>query len=197
MIAARDIAALVRALDDELLVALVAPILRERLGLSRRRRTLPEPVRAPEHPLGDLGPLDDSPRVETIGGEHAERARRAANEARAAIASLCDPVGLDGADGAVQARREAIESTTMPRSLPMFPLPVDKITSGDHPFACEPLHATLLARSCVHRQKVASKEHRDGLRAGQLVALGRRENYGTCRDCALGRAVAARLGGGS
>ncbi len=158
-----DIAALVRALDDEALVALVAPALRARLRRRAHRRARPAMVRAPEPTLGDLGPLDDGP-----------------------IAALAKQVLARGAE---------VLADRSPRVLPV--VRAEEITRPEQLFDCKPLHATLLASACVGRQKAASKEHRDTLRNGERLALGRRENFGTCRDCALGRVVASRIEGAS
>lgn len=89
---------------------------------------------------------------------------------------------------------------TPTRSLPIIPcdptprleaLPVDQVRAPLDRFRCGPLNATLTARSCVERQRVARGEQATSERsfsAGGGSSV--RHGMYMCRDCEVGLAIA-------
>lgn len=87
---------------------------------------------------------------------------------------------------------------------PLVRLPIAELRDpGDH-FWCEPYRATVPARACLMRQRL----HGSAIRYGDWnrVGIGERDrvpmgkgarmlDYGKCKDCPLGREVAAHFEG--
>ena len=81
----------------------------------------------------------------------------------------------------------------------LHPVPVERLTSVDDYFRCEPYAATITAETCLQRQvghdgKIAisawGKAHPDKVESHAF----RRSWFGACADCELGGRVAAQLG---
>lgn len=237
MITAHDIASLVRGLDDEALVALVAPVLRERLA--RRDATAarassptaatafsaiiaqaigdPRPITramaahvqriidaaatpiatkllaapkapmvpAPEHVLGDLGPLEDGTTIRDLVEQGIDVSITPID---GCTTPGCQLVAEHG--GEHDARPERERARALHRALDEGlegPAIVHRMEASMRAIVDEAREATVIVAKRA--------EHRDTLRNGERLALGRRENFGTCRDCALGRTVASRLEG--
>lgn len=94
----------------------------------------------------------------------------------------------------------SIAVVTPTRALPVIPcdptprlevVPVDQVRTPLDRFRCSPLNATLTARSCIERQRVARGEQATSERtfsAGGGSSV--RHGMYMCRECAVGRAVA-------
>ena len=94
----------------------------------------------------------------------------------------------------------SLSVVTPTRALPVIPcdptprlepVAVDQVRVPLDRFRCSPLNATLTARSCIERQRVARGEQATSERsfsAGGGTAL--RHGMYMCRDCGVGRAVA-------
>lgn len=80
----------------------------------------------------------------------------------------------------------ALHSPAPPPPAPTFDVvPVAALTSRGQRFRCSPYHAVLSAGTCADRQ---------GERATNRGTRTTRAQYECCLGCALGAAVAARLG---
>jgi len=74
-------------------------------------------------------------------------------------------------------------------------LPVERLTSGRDFMRCPPYRAVLSAQTCVARQDAVAVQATQDVRKPLSDRLN--GDYRHCRDCAIGRAVRARLDGGT
>lgn len=81
-------------------------------------------------------------------------------------------------------------------------VPVEELTSPTQHFKCVPYDATITGKFCLDRQADEQGDYfkrLDGKRLPRTSSDSRAQNTGRahakCRDCALGRAVAERVGG--
>lgn len=120
----------------------------------------------------------------------------------AAVTALLDDLRKEGLARCADRRWFFVQPAPL-KSEPvrLVVVPVEKLTSPTQHFKCVPYDATITAKVCLDRQADEQGDYfkrLDGKKLPRTSSASRAQQTGrvtgVCRDCALGRAVAERVG---